>query len=237
MALAILGKNLKSFGFGDIDFHEPLDFEEIDIPGGTDLFLVAEAIGAPSDEIYRLNPEVMRWYIPTSIETYKLRIPVGLKTVWDARTDKGGLKAVAFQTYTAHQNGIRLANVAHKFKVKPQVLEELNGVSINTKLQKGQPVMLPFRVGQGLRDDMYADLYELPRRSVLRRRGHYDLIRMAQRKGQKIVAPSVYYTVQRGDTLWDVARKNNVSLDTLILSNMSIIKARMIRAGDKLVVR
>ena len=31
MALAIIGKNLKSFGFQDIDFHEPLDFDEIDI--------------------------------------------------------------------------------------------------------------------------------------------------------------------------------------------------------------
>ena len=32
MALAIIGKNLKSFGFKGIDFHEPLDFEEIDVP-------------------------------------------------------------------------------------------------------------------------------------------------------------------------------------------------------------
>ena len=237
MALAILGKNLKSFGFGDIDFHELLDFEEIDVPGGTDLFLVSEAIGAPADEIYRLNPEIMRWFVPASITNYKLRIPVGLKTVWDVLPDKSVVKALAFQTYTAQQNGAQLATVARKFKVAPYVLEHLNGMVINIKLQKGQSVTLPFRVGQGLRDDMYADLYELPRKSVLRRRGHNALIRMAQRKGQKIVVPSVYYTVQRGDTLWDVARKNNVSLDTLILSNMNIIKTRMIRAGDRLVVR
>ena len=31
MALAIIGKNLKSFGFDDVEFHEPLDFDEITV--------------------------------------------------------------------------------------------------------------------------------------------------------------------------------------------------------------
>jgi membrane-bound lytic murein transglycosylase D len=56
-------------------------------------------------------------------------------------------------------------------------------------------------------------------------------------KGRKISNPSQYYTVQRGDTLWDVARKSGVPLDTIIASNIELIRERMIRAGDKLVIR
>ena len=44
MALAIIGKNLKSFGFEDIAFQKTLDFEIVLVPGETDLFKVAEAL-------------------------------------------------------------------------------------------------------------------------------------------------------------------------------------------------
>ncbi len=46
-----------------------------------------------------------------------------------------------------------------------------------------------------------------------------------------------FYMVKKGDTLWDVARKTGVSLNTIIASNYSLIKRRSIRAGDRLVVR
>src|SRR5690606_32916256 len=56
MALAIIGKNLKTFGFEDIDFHEPLDFEEVDAPPMTDLYRVAEILEIDFEEVQRLNP-------------------------------------------------------------------------------------------------------------------------------------------------------------------------------------
>ena len=84
---------------------------------------------------------------------------------------------------------------------------------------------------------MYADLYERPRRSVLRRRRYGRRIRLAIRRGQKIVNPKEYYTVKKGDSLWTVARKYRLSLDTLIVSNLKIVRKRRIRAGDRLIVR
>ena len=64
MALAIIGKNLKSFGFGEMDFHEPLDFEEIALEGMSDLFRIAEVLDVDFEEIQRLNPEILRWFTP-----------------------------------------------------------------------------------------------------------------------------------------------------------------------------
>ena len=84
---------------------------------------------------------------------------------------------------------------------------------------------------------MYADLYEKPRRSVVRKRKYRKQIALAKRKGKVISNPTSWYTVKRGDTLWEVARKNKISLYTLIRTNLNIIGKRMIRAGDKLAVR
>jgi membrane-bound lytic murein transglycosylase D len=237
MALAILGKNLKSFGFDGIDFNEPLDFEEIEVASNTDLYKVAEAIGTDFEELHRLNPELMRWFTPLNTESYALRIPVGLKEKWESCCKELDLSAENFQIYEVGKTGANLKDIAQKHKVAAYVLEDLNGMPQGQRLEKGQRVLLPFRVDHTKREDMYADLYERPRKSILSRRNYKGRIKVAMQKGRKISNPSQYYTVQRGDTLWDVARKSGVPLDTIIASNIELIRERMIRAGDKLVIR
>ncbi|MFZ8934769.1 MAG: transglycosylase SLT domain-containing protein [Bacteriovoracaceae bacterium] len=237
MALAIIGKNLRSFGFGDIDFHEPLDFEEIQIAGGTDLIELAKELELEYKEVRRLNPEVMRWFVSPKVEKYYLRVPKGFKQKFTQCCVQKDLKAAAFQSYHIRGRRATLRDVARKFKLKSYVLEDLNGMGAHNVLKKGKGVVLPFRLGQSKRDRMYADLYEKPRKSVVRRRKYRSRIKLAQRRGELIRKPTAYYTVKKGDTLWDVSRKTGTSLDTLIRSNLSVVKNRMIRAGDKLVIK
>lgn len=239
MALAIIGKNLKSFGFGDIEYHEPLDFEEISIDGGTDLYRVAAAMDVEFEEIQRLNPEILRWFTPPNAEKYTLRVPVGMASKWASCCQYANYYAADFQKYKVRSNRSRLSDVARKFKIKDvKVLTWLNeGLTKNSKLKRRQEVVLPFRDGQSKRAPMYADLYEKPRKSVVRKRKYRSRIRMAKRNGKKITNPKRYYVVKKGDSLWTVSKKTGTSLDTLIVSNMSLIKKRMIRAGDRLVVK
>jgi membrane-bound lytic murein transglycosylase D len=239
MALAIIGKNLKSFGFGDIEYHEPLDFEEIQVDGGTDLYRVANAMDMEIEELQRLNPEILRWFTPPNGEKYTLRIPLGMKAKWAACCQYANYYAADFQTYKVRSSRSKLKDVARKFKIKDvKVLTWLNdGLTKNSRLKRKQVVTLPFRQGQSKRAPMYADLYEKPRKSVVRKRKYRSRIRMAKRRGKKITNPSRYYVVKKGDSLWTVSRKTGTSLDTLIVSNLSLIKKRMIRAGDKLVVK
>lgn len=238
MALAIIGKNLKSFGFEEIDFHEPLDFEEIEVPPMTDLMALAGKLDIPFEEIERLNPEVMRWFTPPGEESYKLRVPVGFKKVaMECCSNMGELKATAFQTYQVRGRRSNIQDVARKFRIKNKyVLESLNNLTSYQRLDQGAEVLLPFRLGQNKRENMYADLYERPRRTVVRARRYKQRVKRALASGKKISTPSKYYTVQRGDSLWSVSRKTGVSLDTLIASNAHIVGHRMIRAGDKLVI-
>lgn len=239
MALAIIGKNLKSFGFEEIDFHEPLDFEEIDLGPMTDMYKVSEALDVPLEELQRLNPEVLRWFTPPNVENYKLRVPVGVSQTWKKCCFDANYVATDFQEYKIRGRSSRIKDVARKFKIKDKkVLSLLNDNKSQThRLKRGDIVVLPFRTGQSKKESMYADLYEKPRKVVRRRMAKRSLLRKARRKGRNIKAPSQYYTVRKGDSLWSVARKTGQNMYTIIASNMRIVKYRSIRAGDKLVVR
>ncbi|OUR96156.1 hypothetical protein A9Q84_07285 [Halobacteriovorax marinus] len=239
MALAIIGKNLKTFGFEEIDFHAPLDFEEIEVEGGIDLIALSKELGIDFEDIQYLNPEILRWFTPMNVKKYTLKIPAGLKDVYAQCCENRDYKAVAFQRYEVRGSKSNLYDVAKKFKIKkaPYVLASLNDYSSKKRLKKGQYIYLPFREGQSRKNAMYADLYEKPRRVVVRRKNYRKRMRIAKSRGKKIMSPSRWYTVRRGDSLWSVAKKTKTNLDTLIVSNLTILNRRQIRAGDKLAIR
>jgi membrane-bound lytic murein transglycosylase D len=236
MALAILGKNLNSFGFKDIEFHGPLDFTEIEVPGKTDLVALAQEMKIDVEDIYFLNPELLRWYIPHYVEKYRLKVPTGAEVVYKECCADKNFTANAFQKYRPN-TATTIAQVAKKFRIQPSVLEDLNGVSASKYVAKNQEVILPFREGQNIKEAMYADLYERPRRHVLARTTYKKQIKMAKASGQKLANPKEYYTVQKGDTLWTVSKKTGTPLNVLINSNLSTVEGRMIRQGDKIAVR
>jgi membrane-bound lytic murein transglycosylase D len=236
MALAILGKNLNSFSFKNIEFHGPIDFAEIDVPGKTDLVALAEELKIDVEGIYFLNPELLRWYIPHYVEKYRLKVPVGAEVVYGECCANKNFTATAFQKYKPH-SATTIAQVAKKFRIQPSVLEDLNSCPAGTRIAKNQKVVLPFREGQNIKEAMYADLYERPRRHVRAQRTYKSQIKLAKASGQKITNPQEYYTVQKGDTLWTVSKKTGTPLNVLINSNLGVVEGRMIRQGDKIAVR
>ena len=233
MALAIIGKNLKSFGFDEIDFHEPLDFDEVSVHASTDLVKLSETLGVEFEEIQRLNPEILRWFTPPNMEGYKLRIPPNTAEKFAQCCAKADLVAKDFQEYLITKKGMSLAEVSKKFRLrKDYVLASLNGVSERAFFKKGETVKLPFRLGELVSpsNNLYADLYEKHRREVLRR-NHRGYRRYASRK--KSVR---YYTVQKGESLFTVAQKHGISVKRLIASN-GPAKRKKVVAGDVLIIK
>lgn len=240
MAMAILGKNLSSFGLQDVEFYEPLDFDEITIPGNTDLIDLSEALDVSFTEIQRLNPEILRWHTDPFKEKYILRVPVGYKKEWDRCCIQRDFPAYKFQTYTVKRRR-SLKNIASRMRISVRALQELNPkISAKSRLKNGSTVKLPFRIDHNRKEPMYADLYgkRRGRKSLSFRRRYLAQIRRAKRYGKKIINPRMYYIVKRGDTLWGVSKKLGVPVYTIIRSNLALLSnGRMIRAGDKLIVR
>lgn len=236
MALAIIGKNLDVFGFHEIQFERPLDYEEIMVKGNADLYDVAEAIDIDFEELKRYNPEVVRWQVPPYVETYPLRIPVGTKDAWEEYKEKDSVVSDNYKTFAT--NGKQsLDQIAKKFRVPMDVMTALNpDLPEHRTLEKRSIIYLPFREDHSLRANMYADIYEKPTKRERKSRDRVRLIASA-RGGKLIRNPTVFYTVRKGDTLWRVAQRTGVPMSTIIRSNSQLVKRRSILPGDKLAIR
>lgn len=235
MALAIIGKNLEAFGFSELAFHQPLDYDQLVVPGNTDLMEVARVLDVPFEEINRYNPELLRWQTPPELETYTLRVPVGTKAKWDELEDKSVVQATKYQTWS-HKKPYSLSDAAKLLRVPMPVLAALNPEATTKRLEKGETIRLPFREDQSARDRMYADLYEVPKRFRKARRSYYRAISSVSDSGPRIRQPSKFYVVKKGDTLWEISRKTGVSMDVLVRSNRMLRKRQML-PGDKIAIK
>lgn len=171
------------------------------------------------------------------MENYKLRIPPNTAEKFAQCCSRLDFLATDFQEFVVTKKNMSIAEVSKKFKIKKTyVLGTLNKVSENSTFSKGQVIRLPFRLGEVVSptNNLYADLYEKPRKEVLRKnhRNHTRLARSASRK--KDVR---YYTVKKGESLFTVAQKHGISVKRLIASNNEIKKFRKVNAGDKLVIK
>jgi membrane-bound lytic murein transglycosylase D len=238
MALAIIGKNLSTFGFQDLSLQVPLDFEEVDVLPNSDLIEISEKLKIDFSEIKYYNPELLRWQTPPGSDVYQLRLPIGYKERWKKCCENQSFLAHEnYKKYKVKNNNVQLKTVAKKFRLKLNVLKNINKNLQKINLTKNTEVLLPFRYNHSNKERMYKDLYHVPPRRYTRRRAYRKIIKRALRRGRLIKSPIEYYIVKKGDTLWDVARKTGVGINTLIKSNYNIIKRRMIRTGDSLAIR
>lgn len=235
MALAIIGKNLETFGFNGLSFHNPLDYDQIEVPGNTDLFEVAAALEIPFEELQRYNPELIRWQTPPMMASYQLRTPVGSRAKWDRLSDKAVVKASKYIYWTS-EKGFTLSQAAQANRLSVDVLRALNPQLDGQYLSAGTQVCLPFREDQGARHQMYADLYEVPKKFRRARRSYYRYISSVKSSGKTINRPSKYYMVKKGDTLWEISRKTGVPQDVLVRSN-KMLRRRQLLPGDKLAIK
>lgn len=248
MALAIIGKNLDSFGLNEIDFHEPLDFDEINLKPNSDIIDIAAAIGVDFEEIQRLNPELSRWQTPSNVKNYKLRVPVGMKVAFENCCADKDFLATKYQQYEAAKK-IPLEKVAKNYRLRPQLLAALNGIAVNTSLRPGDTIRLPFREGQSYRDEMYTDLWEKSGKRSRRYLRYREKLFASKKKGsakrqagEKISSlkgkdAGRVYVVRRGETLWHVSRKTGVPVSRLKKTNLALQAGRDIKAGDKLIIK
>jgi len=79
IAASLIANNPQDFGFDEIEYHEPLIFDEVRLNSPIDLSVAAECAGVSLDEIKKLNPELRRWCTPPDVADYTLKIPIGTK--------------------------------------------------------------------------------------------------------------------------------------------------------------
>ena len=77
IAAILIAKAPTLYGFHDLKYQEPLEYEYFWAPGGTSMKQLAQSIHFSDKELRLMNPELIRGYIPDYVSGHRIRIPKG----------------------------------------------------------------------------------------------------------------------------------------------------------------
>jgi len=210
LAVLLLCRDPEKYGFSDIEYLQPLDYEEVALPSATDLEVIARLAGSDYRTIKRLNPELKRWSTPPGEKGYIVRLPQGSYDRFVA--GYAALDPAERIKYLRHRvkPGDTLLNLSKRHRVRVDDIIALNGISNPRALRVGSDLILPLKKGYTSRP-----LEEL----------RDDYIRSYRRT----------YKVRNGDSLWSIANKFNITQKELRVWNR-LGWSNLIRPGQTLVV-
>jgi membrane-bound lytic murein transglycosylase D len=143
IAASLIANNPQDFGFDEIEYHEPLIFDEVVLESPVDLSVAAECAGTTVDEIKRLNPELRRWCTPPDVPSYTLKIPVGTKERFsEALASISENERFTIERYTV-KKGETFNHIAKKTGIPVPVILSLNSMEKIMPLKPGSVVYLP----------------------------------------------------------------------------------------------
>jgi len=205
LAALTIAKDPEKYGFGDVLYEDPLEFDKVSVPGGIDLAALGDVIDVPLEILKEWNPALKRFCTPPNVEAYEIRLPSGYASVAEERMEE--ISKEAKVTFLLHkvQKKDTLASLAKEYNTPVAILKEMNGLR-GDSLRRTSRLIIPVT---GLSGEESA-----PGTKV-----SPDMLRMAHmrvdegyRRGQRI-------RVRRGDTLWKIARRARVSVNSLARAN------------------
>jgi membrane-bound lytic murein transglycosylase D len=218
LAAAIIAKEPAKYGFADVAYLPPIEFDLVPIPSRTDLEIVAQACEVSPQVIRELNPELRRSSTPPDYPGYQLKIPKGKSELFTL----GYAKIPETERYRERVRNVQyrakrkdtLASIARRFKTTPETIAELNNLGKKARHLSGRLLTVPVQVAS-------AD-------------GEAPTVKPAKAQ-PKAVAFNKYYTVKKGDTLSALAKRFNVT--ARLLTAWNNLKTRVaLKPGRRIIV-
>ncbi len=222
IAAAIIGKNPEKYGFKELNYWEPLEYDTVTVHSGTSLGVAAKLAGIKTKELVQLNPELQRWCTPPT-GMYSLNVPKGQKLSFEqayAKLSEQERKArIGMITVKVHK-GDTMGRIARSHRVRLSDLLALNPHINPRRMRIGQKVYVP-PSSSGAR--YYASAPQTSTRNTARA---LPPTRQGTRK--------IYHTVKKGDSLWDIAQSYNLNWQDVKRWNGR--RSSRLKVGDKLVL-
>ena len=80
IAAAIISRNPAKYGFTNVKYERPYEFDEITVYKQTSLTQIAKTAGVDMTRVKKLNPHILRDSTPPNTRSYTVRIPKGTTT-------------------------------------------------------------------------------------------------------------------------------------------------------------
>jgi LysM repeat protein len=210
-AVATIFSNLHSYGFDPApEPEEEITKQVANVPGGVSLKQVATILKTDSRVLAKLNPRLMRGITPAIYKKFEIAIPPHL-TLGAAEYKKLAKGRKQFWKFHRVRKGESLWSLSRKFQIPISKIKSFNQMRRNL-LRIGQKIMLP----------LPADW--TPRKYAKRHRS---------RKGSSSRLNYVHVVV-RGETLWSIANRFNLSMRNIKRWNRKVLRSRFLKVGTPL---
>jgi membrane-bound lytic murein transglycosylase D len=189
MGALMIAKDPESFGF-HVEPDPPLEYDWVATNKPIETKDVAKALGCSVETLADLNPELRRNVTPPDIKPYRLRVPKGTGELFSHIYHH--LPESERTQWAQHtvRRGETLSAIARRYGISSSEIARHNKLKSQHTLSVGQTLEIPVPTG-ALADnyDDNSDDSPAPSRSS-----------SGSTKGSK-------YTVKRGDSLWELAKK------------------------------
>ncbi len=215
LALADILKNKDSYAYAWPEVENVAVIEVVDIDSQVDLAFAAELAGMSLKELHGLNPGFNRW--ATSPEgPHRIVLPLNKAATFSQALAKIDQKERLNWVRHSVKAGDSLGKIAQQYHTTINVLKKVNELD-STMIRIGQALMVPVALQE-------LDSYTLSQEQ-----------RLASLQNNSSTKQKIRHTVKSGDTLWDIARKYNISTKQLAKWN-GMAPGDTLRLGKTLII-
>jgi membrane-bound lytic murein transglycosylase D len=145
IAMALIASDPKKYGFDDIAYLEPLEFDEVEAEGLLKIDALAAMAQSDVATIKELNPGLLRNMTPPGEKGYSIRVPVGKAAMFAKANDelKGKQRDIGNALTHVVKRGDTLASIARYYGQAVGTLMRLNGLT-TPRIKIGQRIKVFF---------------------------------------------------------------------------------------------
>ncbi len=207
IAAILISKNPEQYGFSNINYEAPLEYDTLRVGPGLSLDAVAVVCNTNSKSIKKLNQELKTGRTPLNKSHYDVQIPMGKKELAEANLPR--LNSVVSTGYKTHviRKGDSLSKICKRYNINKTTLLKINNLR-SSKLVAGNHLRIPYSSAQ------------------------YRLLAQGN-TGNIATDDLVLHTIKPGETISKIADSYNVPAE-LIVSWNGLKSVHKIRAGQQL---
>lgn len=230
IAAKMIAKEPDKYGFGEIDYLPPIEFDHITLTKAVNLRAMADKLSLNYEDFKALNPRFKGEVATLKGSDLILRIPPGMTETAVVAANESVVESVRFiadsgdtTTYRVRR-GDNLSSIARRYRTTVAYLRDLNDLPRRKPMKVGMRLYVPDRTPVQNRPTTAG--------SLAKRSKNADSV---VKNTVSVSADGRHYIVQSGDSLYTIARKYSTSVSELQRLN-NIKRGRVLKVGMKIIV-